>query len=545
MRLHLPTCRLIVPCLWLAACTVANRGYGQVTSLADDIILISKGVQNQEQSRADQHLGGDIGGKASALGYSPGSRDVRPGPRPAGASPGASYRMANQDVLQAASGEPQRRPTEELRIRPPQSLPMPPAPFLGALDIPEQDDEGPANGLALDEAMALLVRQNYDLRTKRFEIPQARADVLTASLRANPLVFATASSVPYGSYSPQRPGDNSYSATVIYPFDVSHKRIARTEVAAQASRVIEAQYQDAVRLELDRLYMAFVDVVAARETLRYARANRDGLREVVQLAQRQLDNQQISRPDFYRITIQLESAEIGVEQAGVALRESKHVLGLLLAIPIRESERIEVRGSMRDTAPAAPASDELWQMARDSRPDLTAYRFGVRRAQSDVQLAQAEKTSDVFVLYSPWEFRNNQPVGGQNATSWSMAAFGSVPLFNRNQGNIRRAQLNVSQTRTELAGLEQVVAEEVHSAFVEYEASRDVVNRLEHVVLPRSRTIRDESARLMAQGQTSALDYLAARREHNDVVRQYRDALIRHRRSMLKLNTAVGERILP
>ncbi|HEV3137546.1 MAG TPA: TolC family protein, partial [Pirellulales bacterium] len=205
----------------------------------------------------------------------------------------------------------------------------------------------------------------------------------------------------------------------------------------------------------------------------------------------------------------------------------------------------ELHGAIRDSAPAPPPHDELLQIARTSRPDLNAYRLGVRRAQADVQLAHAEKTSDVFLLYSPWELRNNTPVSGQNATSWSMAAFGSVPLFNRNQGNIRRAEFNVAQTRTELAGLEQMVAEEVHSATVEYEASREVVNRLERVVLPRSRRIRDTAAQQLATGQTNAIDFLAAQREHNDTVRQYRDALIRHRRSMLKLNTVAGERILP
>ena len=39
------------------------------------------------------------------------------------------------------------------------------------------------------------------------------------------------------------------------------------------------------------------------------------------------------------------------------------------------------------------------------------------------------------------------------------------------------------------------------------------------------------------------MDYLEAQQDFNDVVRQYRDALIRHRRAMLDLNTAVGERI--
>ncbi len=38
---------------------------------------------------------------------------------------------------------------------------------------------------------------------------------------------------------------------------------------------------------------------------------------------------------------------------------------------------------------------------------------------------------------------------------------------------------------------------------------------------------------------------LNVQREANDIVRQYRDTAVRHRRSMFNLNTAVGQRILP
>ncbi len=41
------------------------------------------------------------------------------------------------------------------------------------------------------------------------------------------------------------------------------------------------------------------------------------------------------------------------------------------------------------------------------------------------------------------------------------------------------------------------------------------------------------------------LEYLAAQLDFNDKVRSYRDALVRHRRAILDLNTAVGERVLP
>ncbi len=37
-----------------------------------------------------------------------------------------------------------------------------------------------------------------------------------------------------------------------------------------------------------------------------------------------------------------------------------------------------------------------------------------------------------------------------------------LPLYNRNQGNIERARINVSQSRVELAEREQQVESEVH-----------------------------------------------------------------------------------
>ena len=46
-------------------------------------------------------------------------------------------------------------------------------------------------------------------------------------------------------------------------------------------------------------------------------------------------------------------------------------------------------------------------------------------------------------------------------------------------------------------------------------------------------------------GETSLLNFLQAQLDYNDVVKQYLDTAIRHRQSMLSLNTTVGRRILP
>jgi outer membrane protein, heavy metal efflux system len=149
------------------------------------------------------------------------------------------------------------------------------------------------------------------------------------------------------------------------------------------------------------------------------------------------------------------------------------------------------------------------------------------------------------VLYQPYTFQNNAPTGLKSATSWALGVTVPLPIYNRNQGNIQRARLNVGQSRVELAEREQQAANEVRQAERQYALTRAAVERIEGKLLPAARRVRDDAYRLFVQGEEEAIVYLNAQREFNEAARQYRDMLVRHRRAMLRLNTAVGQRLLP
>ena len=120
-----------------------------------------------------------------------------------------------------------------------------------------------------------------------------------------------------------------------------------------------------------------------------------------------------------------------------------------------------------------------------------------------------------------------------------------MPVWDRNQGIIRRAQTNVEQTRLETQAQERMALADVEDAYYEYVTTRQAVERLEQHVLPHAKKVLDDNLKVYRQGQAPFLSYLAAQRAYGDMVRQYRDMLVRHRRSMLDLNTAVGQRVLP
>src|SRR5262249_18520586 len=206
-----------------------------------------------------------------------------------------------------------------------------------------------------------------------------------------------------------------------------------------------------------------------------------------------------------------------------------------LNVPGPQAEAMEIRGTIHDPFPPPPAVDELIRLALDGRPDVVAFRLGIRRAEAEVQLARANRLSDVYLLYQPYTFQNNAPFDRQSATSWALGVTVPLPLYNRNQGNLERARVNVAQSQMELAEREQQAAHEVRQAEREYALTRAAVQRIEGKLVPAATRVRDDAYRLYIRGEEDAFVYLTAQREFNEAARQYRDMLVRHRRAMLRL----------
>lgn len=537
---RLGLCALAIACA-SGFCERQARGQG-AAALADEIIVISAGQRAKERARDGSTLGPVHGTAERPFPRIPGADEARLGGRASNPRP--------IDVLSAASRPDRAGAITDRRsgILPP-ALPDPTAaaiPLYGPLDLSAIEAEGPEGGLTLEQAIAGVIRSNPELAVKFQEIPKAEADVLTAGLWGNPLVFASADSVPYGNYSPQRPGSNNYGITIVQPFDVNGKLRARTRLAETARNVLQAQYQDAVRLELEKLHIAWMDALNARTSVQYLKTSLDGYGALLATIQDRVTKKVAPESDLDTAVIQQESAIVAYEEAITRYRQAKRNLAVLLGIPSGQADGLDLRGTIRDLAPAPPPTEELVRLALCQRPDVVANRLGVRSAVANVDVQRRERFPDVFALYTPYSFdANNGDPGARGATSWGAGVFFSVPLFNRNQGNIRRAERNVHQTQLEVSGLERQAIAEVDGASLEYDSSRAAVARFERTILPRAKHLRDDKYRLYSSGEDGLVTYLNAQRDYNEAIRQYRDTLIRHRRSMLSLNTAVGRRILP
>jgi cobalt-zinc-cadmium efflux system outer membrane protein len=425
--------------------------------------------------------------------------------------------------------------------------PYPDSTVPGVAALPDAeliDDEGPATGISLDEAIARMLAENIELRAFAREIPQAEADVLSAGLRSNPLLFADTQFIPYGANdASKRPiGPTQYDVALILPLDVSHKRKERVRVACAARSVVQAQYQDAVRRQISNVGHAFLDLQVAYQAKRGVVAARDR-------NDRMLRDRKQAPAGMKGGADPVGSAAgkwlAAMDQADDSLGDAREALALLLNLPPEDSGNLAARGRIRVDPPIVPPPDELIRTAIRFRPDLAAARLGIHRADAEIGLAKANRIDDVILFLDPLSYQDNRPAHLPSGRSWDIGITMPLPILNRNQGNIAKTRVNAQQTRLEYAALERRVVSEVRLAARELKTAREAVDRIEQALRPDAiAAIRRAEADYLSN-KIRTDEYLAKLEDEQDSAKQWRDALVRYRRATLDLNAALGVRLLP
>jgi cobalt-zinc-cadmium efflux system outer membrane protein len=88
----------------------------------------------------------------------------------------------------------------------------------------------------------------------------------------------------------------------------------------------------------------------------------------------------------------------------------------------------------------------------------------------------------------------------------------AVPLFDRNQGNIRSARADIASSRADLRTIEIDLATQTAQAIAAYRTSQRLVEWYEQYILPKARETVQLTQTLYARGEVTFLSLLQAQR---------------------------------
>jgi len=377
--------------------------------------------------------------------------------------------------------------------------------------------------VTLDEAVALLRRQSPELLAGALKVRAAQGDVTTARLYPNPTLSFGAGNFPIGRTNPPGIGAGD---TVNEQVGIGQELVLwgkRGErIAAAHGRMAAA---GAERADLDRRLVfevraRFVRTLVAGERLRLARENLTHYRETVRVSRERADAGEISAAEFDKIALEQRGFEHEVADAEIERRQAVAELLPLLGLDVADLVPV---GELRLPA-ARTDTDALVSEALRRRPDLTAAERAAEAAEAALRLARAERWPNVTVgvQYTHDEFQ----VAGNLANSLGANFSLPLPLVNRNQGEIERAEAEALIARREVQKLRLGIPQEVRTAVTSYTVAGERVRRFEEAFLRQSEDARRAAEVSYREGAISLLEFVEAERTFIQTQRDHLDALL-------------------
>jgi outer membrane protein, heavy metal efflux system len=384
----------------------------------------------------------------------------------------------------------------------------------------------------------LFLRSNPTLHAQEQSIASNRAAEVTAGLRPNPTFQNDTTSATVGIYQ---------------EFEIGGKRQARIRSARLATQISQTDAADTRRTLMLSLRQAFVAALQAKSDLQFARESLANYQKTVDINRQMFQQGEISRADFLRIELQMLQFQTDLDDAILELKTAKAGLRGLLGIANLPDD-FDVDGELI-AEPFDKNPAELQKLALQNRPDLKSAQAGREKAAAGLRLAQANRWPDPIIgtsylhtgseLPGPHWFQPFYPKGNSsNAMGVGIASI-PIPIFNRNQGEMERAQSEQLRAGFLADAAEIQVIQDVESAYAQFVSARERLRMYEDTYLGYAKESLDIEEFSFHKGGASILDFLDAQRTYRATQLAYRQQLAAYLNALAQLQTAAGLEVSP
>lgn len=383
----------------------------------------------------------------------------------------------------------------------------------------------PTTKLTLKDATAVALWNNNALDGDLAALGVAKADLLDAGLLRNPNLWSL---MPVG----KKP----FELLLNWPIEEWWQRKKRVRAAQVGfDTVAKGLEQNGLNLIRD-VALAHTDLWLAQRraaTLAEAAALRERIAGLVQKRREAGDaaglEVTLALADARSAREMAERAKADIDLAQPRLR---NLLGMTGGQPLE---------AVTEALPAAPSpapveEDALVESAFTARPDLRAAELAV------VAAAERAKWQRSRFLMMLTPILSVKPAGSPLATRAAPGVQVELPIFNRNQGQIARADAEVVQAGWRYAALRDRVEQETREAYRRAAQARQSQDQLAAQVRP----VVEESIRQAEQayrnGDASFLNVLEPSRARYDVELRQLEAEAGLRRALAEVERAVGRK---
>jgi cobalt-zinc-cadmium efflux system outer membrane protein len=361
-----------------------------------------------------------------------------------------------------------------------------------------------------EQIETIFLKQNLALIAERMNISIADAEIMQAKLWENPelsvgdvnLWATEAQREALYEDIPDAPNARQFSIELSQMITTAGKR--RKEVAVQrVSKEIAIQEFGEMLRELKTELRQSINEILYFQAYEAVLSEQVSMLERVIIAhERQVRSGNFSRAELLRLKSSSLEIENELFQLKVELNSQLKTLKSLLHLP--PATNIIIVSSDADNRDVIlPALQDLYLLATENRPDLKHQKLQTDLFAKTLRLEKAQRVPDITLSASYDRY----------AGLWrDYVGFGvsfDLPVFNRNQGNIKVAKLSMERSRYLEQQIQNEVFNEIFEAHSNYEQSLKFYRRIsDNDLLSELENMHDVYARNLLNRNISMLEFI-------------------------------------
>ena len=355
-----------------------------------------------------------------------------------------------------------------------------PTPAASQMPVPDLLKEAAAHPrLRLEQFQQFALAANPTLSQANAIVRRSGAQARQAGLYPNPSVGYQGEQIRGGAFHGGEQG-----AFVQQTFVLGGKLGLRRNVYEQQRRGDQIGVEEQRFRVLSDVGQSFYAALAAQDIVSVREKLLALATDAVVTAHQLANVGQADAPDVLQAEVEAEQAKVDYTTAQRDYIRAFQSLAALVGKPELELSRLE--GKL-DEPPRVNPNTVVKQIVEES-PSVKRARQELVRAEAEIKSAKRESVPDLVVRGGVQQ--NFAPINETTGVRTGFQAFASagitLPIFNRNQGNVAAADAELERARGELSRIQLSTRQSAQSLLQEYLSSEMEARRYKNDMIPRA-----------------------------------------------------------
>lgn len=393
-----------------------------------------------------------------------------------------------------------------------------------------------AEPLSLARAFEVAKKENPRILGARHRLSAARADAITAGLLPNPTLDVGALAFTHGVVTG---GREELTFGLAQQAPIFGSLGLRRESAERFASSEEREAAETVWQTMCDVKLAYLRLQLAQARVQvYAVAKADLDRSYAIISERTSGG---ANPTYDRARVAIERGNLSTRQADAEVEQSEARVALALAIGGSTLRSSELAANAEIGAPAEATQNvvDLTALAMERRPSAKAAELRIEANKASVGYYSRARLPipELRIAYGRYL---RVPGASESGGAFLGGINIPLPLFDRNQGRIARAEAEVQLADSERGSIRRQIQLDVESAHAELEIRTRAWRSFKTEITAEVASLRIAAEMLYKEGRSSVLELLDAHRAFLESQERGLELRGKALRSSFDLERAIG-----